>query len=115
MSDFAQLLTAFRRRADLSMNQLAWQAQVDPSYISRLESGDRNPPHAPILRNLMDALALDAQERQQFALLAAGARDTANTVDAVWHEATMRAANTIIAACPCGACLIRREALEWAG
>jgi transcriptional regulator with XRE-family HTH domain len=111
MSDFAVLLTAYRRRADLSMYQLAHACRVDPSHISRLESGQRNPPQADILRALMDALALDGHERQQFALLAAGARDTAHTVDAVWHEATMRAANAIIAACPCSHCTVQRAAL----
>lgn len=115
MSSFGALLTAYRRRADLSMNQLARRSGVDPSHISRLERGQRNPPQAGLLRALMDALDLENAERQELALWAAGALDRVPALDAVWHEATMRAANAILAACPCGGCVRLRTAREEAG
>ena len=49
---FAATLAALRRGRDLSQYDLARVADYDHSYISRLESGDRDP-----LRDTVDALA----------------------------------------------------------
>jgi transcriptional regulator with XRE-family HTH domain len=109
---FGVLLTAYRRRADLSCGRLAHDARVDTTYISRMESGQREAPRPDILRRLMDALALDLTERQHFALVAVGLVDAAETIDSIQHTTTMRAANAILAACPCSGCTAQREALE---
>ena len=109
MSSFGALLTAYRRRADLSMNQLARASGVDPSYISRLESGQRAAPQAGILQAIMDALALDRTARQELRLRAAGADDTAAWLDSVRHETTRRAAQAILAACACSQCVAQHE------
>jgi len=109
VSSFGALLSAYRRRADLSMNQLARASGVDPSYISRLESGQRAAPQAGVLGALMDALALETPARQELTLRAAGGEDTAAWLDSVWHETTRRAAQALLCACPCGQCVAQHE------
>lgn len=112
---FALLLTAYRRRADLSCGQLARAAYVDPSYISQIERGKREPPARQVLHRLMDALGMDPPERQHFALVAVGLVDAAEIIDGIQHTTTMRAANAILAACPCSGCVGQRERTERAG
>ena len=46
VGEFATLLRSFRERRSLSCNELARAVGVDPSYISRLERGEREPPGA---------------------------------------------------------------------
>lgn len=112
MTSFARLLGAHRRRCDLSCNQLAHAVGVDPSYISRMESGDRGAPSAPVLRALMRVLRLDLDAQQRFALAATGSEALADwadaAADAMLHAATMRAANALLAACPCHGCTASR-------
>jgi transcriptional regulator with XRE-family HTH domain len=63
--EFATLLHAFRERLGLSCNELARAVGVDPSYISRLERGEREPPRRRVVEGLALALqlALDEQDR----------------------------------------------------
>lgn len=56
--EFAALLTAYRERADLSMNELARAVGCDPSYISRLERREREPPRRCVVEHLALALQL---------------------------------------------------------
>lgn len=112
---FGALLTAYRRRTDLSCGQLARAVHVDHSYITRIERGEREAPKPEILRLLMEALGLDTTERQHFALVAVGLVDAAETIDSIQHTTTMRAANAILAACPCSGCTAQRAALGRAG
>lgn len=43
MNDFGAVLRAYRRAADLGINELARAVGVDASYVSKLESGVREP------------------------------------------------------------------------
>ena len=63
--DFAALLRRYRDRAGVSCNELARAVGVDPSYISRLERGEREPPRRRVVEALASALdlALDDQDR----------------------------------------------------
>ena len=63
--DFGTLLRRYRDRAGLSCNELARAVAVDPSYISRLERGEREPPRRPVVERLASALqlGLDDQDR----------------------------------------------------
>ena len=63
MSTFGMLLKMYRERAGLSQNELAQQAGMSPSAISRMESGERGPPRkrGQVLA-LAKALGLDQQE-----------------------------------------------------
>lgn len=53
---------AARVQAGLSRGQLTGAIGVDPSYIARIESGERAKPGADVLQSLADALGIDAGE-----------------------------------------------------
>jgi transcriptional regulator with XRE-family HTH domain len=60
--DFPILLRAYRERRGWSCNELARAVGVDPSYVSRLERGEREPPRHRVVVALVDALQLDLAE-----------------------------------------------------
>ncbi|MCL4543012.1 MAG: helix-turn-helix domain-containing protein [Chloroflexi bacterium] len=62
MLAYGELLAQFRRRANLSQRALAKAVGVDPSYINRLEHGERQPPASNLTRALTAALKLDPTE-----------------------------------------------------
>ncbi|MBX6772188.1 MAG: helix-turn-helix transcriptional regulator [Chloroflexi bacterium] len=66
---FPSLLRAFRERAGLSQSALARRAGLDPSFINRLESGQRTADRTVAMR-LVAALGLDQADTDR--LLAAG-------------------------------------------
>ena len=70
-NDFGTLLRGFREGARLSCNELARIVAVDPSYISRLERGEREPPRRPVVERLAAALQLPLDEQDQL-LVSAG-------------------------------------------
>ena len=76
---FGRLLQQHRVQADLSCNALARAAGVDPSYISRLERGDREPPRQHVALRICQALALDTPAADR--LLVAGGYAPVTT----WH------------------------------
>ena len=69
--DFPTLLRSFRERAGRSRNALAHEVGVDPSYLTRIEHGDREPPRQHIIEALARALRLTVPERNRL-LVAAG-------------------------------------------
>lgn len=69
--DFPALLRSFRERAGRSRNALAHEVGVDPSYLTRIEHGDREPPRQHIIEALARALRLSVPERNRL-LVAAG-------------------------------------------
>lgn len=69
--DFPTLLRSFRERAVRSRNALAHEVGVDPSYLTRIEHGDREPPRQHIVEALARALRLSIPERNRL-LVAAG-------------------------------------------
>ncbi|MBX5491747.1 MAG: helix-turn-helix domain-containing protein [Chloroflexi bacterium] len=69
--DFGSLLRRLREAAGLSCNELARLVAVDPSYISRLERGEREPPRRLVVERLADALGLSPIERDRL-LVSAG-------------------------------------------
>lgn len=69
--DFATLLGVFRRWRALSCNELARAIGCDPSYISRMERGEREPPRRPVVEALVGALALGPDDGDRL-LVAAG-------------------------------------------
>ena len=68
---FAGLLQAARQRAGISQNQLARQVGIDPSYLNRIERGERAAPAREVVEALADALALAPAEGDDL-LIAAG-------------------------------------------
>ena len=71
MNDFAELLRRLRLEADLSQNALAKKTGVDPSYINRIERGERQPPSVGVIHDIARALELDEFSTNQL-LLSAG-------------------------------------------
>lgn len=63
---FGALLRSYREWARLSCSELARAIAVDPSYISRLERDERDPPRRVLLIPLADVLALRGEERAHF-------------------------------------------------
>lgn len=69
--EFPTLLRSYRERAVRSRNALAHEVGVDPSYLTRIEHGDREPPRQHIIEAIARALRLTIQERNRL-LLSAG-------------------------------------------
>ena len=64
--DFATLLRTYRVRAELSSNELAHRAFVDPSYVSRIEHQERDIPSRAIVIRLARALYLEGRDQARF-------------------------------------------------
>lgn len=71
MKSFAQTLKEFRERAGLSQYALAGRAGIDPSYVNRVERGERDAPTREVVEALAQALELNAVETDDL-LLSAG-------------------------------------------
>src|SRR3954454_660922 len=69
--EFSTLLRAFRERMGLSCNELERAVGVEPSYISRLERGEREPPRRRVVEGLAVALQLGLDEQDRL-LVSAG-------------------------------------------
>ena len=69
--DFATLLKRYRERAKCSRNGLALQVAVDPSYLTRIENGQRDVPRQHIVEAIATGLRLTMIERNRL-LVAAG-------------------------------------------
>lgn len=67
---FPELLCAYRERLNLSRNALAIRVGVDPSYLTRIEHGTRDP-RRHIVDSLAEVLRLAPAEKNRF-ITAAG-------------------------------------------
>lgn len=63
MTPFGQYLEQIRRDRRLSQKQLAYALDINPSYVSALETGKKSPPTEVILQKLISSLSLDKQEQ----------------------------------------------------
>jgi transcriptional regulator with XRE-family HTH domain len=68
---FAERLQAARQRVGISQNQLARQVGIDPSYLNRIERGERAAPAREVVEALAEALALSDAEADDL-LVSAG-------------------------------------------
>lgn len=62
MDSFGKKLEALRKTKNLSQKQLAEEAGISPSYLSRVERGKRNIPHPGILKKMATPLGLSEAE-----------------------------------------------------
>jgi transcriptional regulator with XRE-family HTH domain len=69
--EFGPLLRKFREDARRSGNALAREVEVDPSYLSRIEHGEREPPRPAVIMAMGRALGLSLFDLNRL-LLAAG-------------------------------------------
>lgn len=79
------MLERMRTRKGWSQNRLAVEAGVDRSYITRLESGDRETPRPPIVKILADALCDDQEEAWLFQMMAGTSGEIGMLSDIVEH------------------------------
>ena len=70
-SKFAEKLSRYREKANVSQSELARRVESSASLISRLESGDRQPSDRTVVYALGKALDLPLEERNEL-LVSAG-------------------------------------------
>ena len=70
-TSFGATLSRFRKRAGRSFNDLAREVGVDPSYLTRLERGEREPPRHHVVEDICRALKISVPERNEL-LVSAG-------------------------------------------
>lgn len=63
---FGQLLARLRGKVYLSRNRLAHEAGCDPSYLTRIEHEERDPPRRHMVDALARVLFLNEFEYRQF-------------------------------------------------
>src|SRR4051812_23923812 len=92
--EFPDLLRSFRERNGRSRNALAHEVGVDPSYLTRIEHGDREPPRQHIVEALTRALRLSVQERNRL-LVAAGYAPLSVVQLGSWDDALQAVADVL--------------------
>jgi transcriptional regulator with XRE-family HTH domain len=92
--DFASLLRTFRERAVRSRNNLAHEVGVDPSYLTRIEHGDREPPRQHIVEAISRALRLSVGDRNRL-LVAAGYAPLSVVQLGTWDDALQAVADVL--------------------
>lgn len=68
---FGPLIRAKRLKRGLGLMELAKSSGLDPSLLSRMETGQRKPPELPALVVLANALGIPAESEEFSELLAA--------------------------------------------
>jgi len=91
---FPTLLRSFRERVSRSRNNLAYEVGVDPSYLTRIEHGDREPPRQHIVEALARALRLTVPERNRL-LVAAGYAPVSIVQLGAWDDAFQAVADVL--------------------
>lgn len=71
--DFAKLLKKLRLSKGYSLQQLAERSNVTPSYLNRLERGERKTPTFSVLQHIAEGLDVDVN-----VLVGLDAKDTMN-------------------------------------
>jgi transcriptional regulator with XRE-family HTH domain len=92
--DFATLLRTYRDQAHMSCNELARAVAVDPSYISRLERGEREPPRRPIVERLAASLGLSVEDQDRL-LVTAGYAPASVAVLGRWDSTLQEVADVL--------------------
>ncbi|HZT07934.1 MAG TPA: helix-turn-helix transcriptional regulator [Chloroflexota bacterium] len=92
--EFPALLRSFRERAGRSRNNLAHEVGVDPSYLTRIEHGDREPPRLHIVEALARALRLSIADRNRL-LVSAGYAPLSVVQLGAWDDALQAVADVL--------------------
>lgn len=92
--EFPTVLRSFRERAGRSRNNLAHEVGVDPSYLTRIEHGDREPPRLHIVEALARSLHLSISERNRL-LVAAGYAPLSVIQLGSWDDALQAVADVL--------------------
>ncbi len=87
VSNFAQLVTAFRHKRGMSQGQLAQAARLSRTYIYHLEAGMRSNPSPHVAESIARVLELSNEERRR--LYAAYSALTGQQIDDAPPENTL--------------------------
>lgn len=93
-ANFAELLRGFREDAGRSRNNLAHAVGVDPSYLTRIEHGDRDAPGKHIVHAIIRELHLKPLDASRL-LVAAGYLPTVVERAGSW-DPTMQAVAEVL-------------------
>jgi transcriptional regulator with XRE-family HTH domain len=63
--EFPTLLRVYRERTGRSRNDLAHEVGIDPSYLTRMERSEREPPRQRVVESLAAALRLSVLDRNR--------------------------------------------------
>ena len=88
------MLRSFREAAGRSRNNLAHEVGVDPSYLTRIEHGDREPPRQHIVEALARALRLSLPDRNRLQV-AAGYAPLSVVQLGAWDDALQAVADVL--------------------
>lgn len=66
-SEFGEHLKQLRKRKDWSVRKLALRVGMDPSYLRRIEEGERPPPDLVYIARLAKELEVDVMELLELA------------------------------------------------
>ncbi len=75
MDEFQEKLAALRKVVGISQSELARRVGLSPSYIHRLENGERRPTSRDVVLNFAQALDLDGTMRDELLLSGGFARE----------------------------------------
>jgi transcriptional regulator with XRE-family HTH domain len=92
--EFPSLLRGFRERNGRSRNALAHEVGVDPSYLTRIEHGDREPPRQHIVEALSRSLRLSVIERNRL-LVSAGYAPLSIVQLGAWDDSLQAVADVL--------------------
>lgn len=90
---FGTTLQHLRKQEGLSQAELSRRARLDPSYLSRLEAGDRTPSRDAV-RTIAHALRLTRNDRSD--LYAAAGFLPDSLADVLRHEPALASALTVL-------------------
>lgn len=83
--EFGPLLRMFRERAGRSRNSLCHEVGCDPSYGTRIEAGDREPPRLHLVEAFARGLRLSIADRNRLYVAAGYAPVEVGVLG--WHDA----------------------------
>ncbi len=92
--EFSTLLRRYRDRAGMSCNELARAVGIDPSYVSRLERGEREPPRRPVVERVTEVLHLELEDQDRL-LVSAGYAPATVAVLGRW-DSTLQAVADVL-------------------
>jgi transcriptional regulator with XRE-family HTH domain len=87
ISEFAQLVTAFRLERGMSQGQLAQATRLSRTYIYHLESGMRSNPSPHVAENIARALGVQGEKKRQ--LFESYTRLTGHPIDIEQADGTL--------------------------
>ncbi len=87
ISNFAQLVTRFRQKHNMSQGQLAQATRLSRTYVYHLETGQRTNPSPAVVQNIVRALELTPEERNR--LYDAYTQLTGQYIDSELFEGTL--------------------------